>query len=72
MTRAEALVELERPTYDPAQQLEDKVFVAKKLGVTPAELDAIFAQPNRSYSDFASSDRLLSVALKVKRAVFGV
>ncbi len=72
MARADALLELERPTYDPAQQLEDKVFVAKKLGVTSAELDAIFAQPNRSYSDFASSDRVLRVALKVKRAVFGV
>lgn len=72
MTRSQALIELEQPTYDPVQQLEDKVFVAKKLGVTPAELDAIFAQPNRHYSDFASSDRLLSVALKAKRAVFGV
>lgn len=72
MTREEALQELANPTYDAALQQQDKEFVAKKLGVRPQELDAIFAQPNRHYSDYKSNDWLLKTALKLKRAVAGV
>jgi len=69
MTREEALSELSQPTYDPALQIEDKEFVAKKLGVGVEELDAIFAQPNRHYSDYKSNDWLLKMALRAKRAL---
>lgn len=72
MIREEALQELANPTYDAALQQQDKEFVAKKLGVRPQELDAIFAQPNRHYSDYKSNDWLLKTALKLKRAVAGV
>ncbi|HEX7892064.1 MAG TPA: N-acetyl sugar amidotransferase [Ramlibacter sp.] len=72
MTREEALAELAHPTYDAALQQQDKEFVAKKLGVRPQELDAIFAQPNRHYSEYKSNDWLLKTALRLKRAVIGV
>jgi N-acetyl sugar amidotransferase len=72
MSREEALQELAHPTYDAALQQQDKEFVAKKLGVRPQELDAIFALPNRHYSDYKSNDWLLKTALKLKRAVAGV
>lgn len=72
MTRDDALCQLGMPTYDAALQQEDKAFVAKKLGVTVAELDAIFALPNKHFSDYDSNERLLKAALRVKRAVFGV
>jgi N-acetyl sugar amidotransferase len=69
MTRPAALAELEHPTYDLRQQIDDKAFVAKKLGVTVAELDAIFARPNRTYRDYASNDQLFRIALRLKRAL---
>lgn len=52
MTRAEALAELAAPAY-PADWLEpDKVFVAKKLGISREEFDAIMAAPKKRYSDY--------------------
>jgi N-acetyl sugar amidotransferase len=72
LTREEALQELARPTYDAEIQADDKEFVAKKLGVTAEELDAIFAQPNNHYTDYKSNDWLLSAALKLKRRLIGV
>jgi len=58
VTRAAALSELQQPTYDPAMQAEDKRFVAKKLGFTEAEFDAILALPNRRHEEFATDAKL--------------
>jgi N-acetyl sugar amidotransferase len=54
LTKAEALAELERPPYDLDQMEEDKTFVAKKLGFTAAEFDALMAAPPRAHADFAT------------------
>lgn len=53
--REEALRRLESPTYDPALQLSDRVFVLKKLGLSEAEFDGIMALPVRSYRQFRNS-----------------
>lgn len=68
-TRAHALAELEKPTYDPELQATDKKFIAKKLGVSDAEFDAIIAQPPRDYSDYASIAPLFDAALRVKHRI---
>lgn len=67
VTREEALQELLHPTYDPQLQADDKAFVAKKLGVSVAELDGIFGQPNKDYTDYASNAKLLDFGLRMKR-----
>ncbi|MFQ1063066.1 N-acetyl sugar amidotransferase [Bordetella trematum] len=68
LSREQALQELREPTYDPALQAEDKRFVAKKLGVSVDELDAIFARPNKDYTAYKSYAKLFDVGLKVKRS----
>lgn len=68
MSRSEAVDELERPTYDKGLQQQDKIFVSKKLGITPDALDEIFSRPNKDYTDYASNDWLFKLGLKVKRA----
>lgn len=67
MTRDVALAELDAPTYDPEMQRQDKIFVAKKLGLSEAEIDGIFALPNKEYSDYASLDYLFSIGPRIKR-----
>jgi N-acetyl sugar amidotransferase len=57
MTRDEALAELANPTYDPDLQLQDKVYVAKKLGFSESEFEEVLTQPNRSHEEFGT-DRL--------------
>ena len=69
LTRQAAMDELAHPTYDPQLQADDKAFVAKKIGVSVAELDEIFQRPNKDYSEYASYAKLFEVGLKVKRAL---
>lgn len=52
MTRDEALQELEKPLYDLKELAEDKEYIAKKLGLTPAELEEILKMPTHTYADF--------------------
>jgi N-acetyl sugar amidotransferase len=58
MTREEALDELRKPPYPIHQQLADRVYVAKKLGLSEADFDAILALPRKSYWDYPSYGRL--------------
>lgn len=58
MSRAEALAELDRPAYDTSMQAEDKRYVAKKLGFSEPEFDAILGLPNRSHEEFATDQKL--------------
>ena len=56
ITRAEALVELEKPLYTENELAEDKTFIAKKLGLSVAELDDLVAAPPRHYSEFPNGE----------------
>jgi N-acetyl sugar amidotransferase len=58
MTRPQALQELTQPTYDPAMQTEDKRYVAKKLGFSDDEFEAILHLPNRRHEEFATDTRV--------------
>ncbi len=52
MTRDQALAEVAEPAYPPDLVEPDKAFVAKKLGVSRAEFDAIMALPKKRYMDY--------------------
>jgi N-acetyl sugar amidotransferase len=58
MTREEALDELTKPPYPIDQQRADRVYVAKKLGLSETEFEAILALPRRSFWDYPSYGRL--------------
>ena len=59
ITREAALVELQKPTYAPSMQEEDREYVAKKLGVSDGEFDAIMRLPRKSFSDYPSYGRVI-------------
>jgi N-acetyl sugar amidotransferase len=52
MTRVQALEEIATPAYAPEQVEPDKEFVAKKLGISREEFDAIMAAPKKRYMDY--------------------
>jgi N-acetyl sugar amidotransferase len=54
MTREQALKELEKPTYSPAMQEEDREYVIKKLGLSDESFEAIMNAPKKSYWDYPS------------------
>lgn len=76
MSREEALQELKKPIYDPAQFREDYDFVLKKLGLTDDQFQELMRNPPRSHYDFdyerPLEERypLLAPLKKIYRAVF--
>jgi N-acetyl sugar amidotransferase len=52
MTREQALAEIALPPYPPEFIEPDKVFVAKKLGISVEEFDAIIALPKKRFMDY--------------------
>jgi N-acetyl sugar amidotransferase len=62
LRRGDALEEMEDPPYPSSDMLrEDKEFVAKKLGLAPAEFDEIIALPQATYRDFPSNELLFRI-----------
>jgi hypothetical protein len=59
ITREFALEEIQRPAYPPSMQEEDREYVAKKLGVSDLEFDAIMNLPKKSYWDYPSYGHIL-------------
>ena len=57
ITREEALLELEKPPYDPAQQEEDREYVTKKFGLTDDEFESIMQLPKKTILDYPSYAR---------------
>lgn len=68
ISRDQALAELAQPTDDPRRQQSDKRYVAKKLGWSDEEFDAILAQPPRRHEDFgteAGQAKLADLAIRL-------
>lgn len=71
-TREEALAELEEPPYDPSMQKQDHEFIAKKLGITTGELDAIIAAPPKSHLDYPNNQWVWQHLYEPTRHLAGV
>ncbi len=67
MTKKEALVEMERPLYDPIQLEEDRDFFIKKLGFSKTEWEKIMSLPPKTEHDYkneAGKRRLFILGLR--------
>ncbi len=69
MTREEALEALKRPPYDPDQMQLDKEYIAKKLGITTEEFDAIIEQPNKTPADYRNQLWLIKLGVSLSRLI---
>ncbi len=72
MSRGDAIEALKAPLYDPKLLVEDKIFIAKKLGISPAEFEALVDQPAHHFSEFPNHQRKRRLAVKVYRAAKSV
>ena len=70
MTREQALAEIAIPPLDAGQTEAEKAFVAKKLGLSPAQFESIMAAPPRSYRDYPNQEKLLSFIYRIYRRFF--
>ena len=69
MTRDEALEELKNLPYNPEEVQENKEFVAKKLGISIEEFEAIMEEPNRTFRDYPNEYALEQFVRKVVRTL---
>ena len=58
---------LEQPSYDPDLMMQDKEYVAKKLGITVEEFDAIIEGPNKTPADYKNSMWLIKLGVAVSK-----
>ncbi len=58
-TRDAALKELDKPTYQPTMQEEDREYVVKKLGLSEDEFEAILNAPKKTFWDYPSYGRVI-------------
>ena len=70
ITRAEALEILKTPPFDTGRVRDETVYVAKKFGISPEEMDAILAAPPRTYRDYPNNEKLLEFLYGVYRRFF--
>lgn len=68
ISREEALRELQQPPYDEVQQEEDKAYVAKKLGFSDEEFEAILNAPPRDHRAFRTDARDRALYFEIARA----
>jgi len=69
ITRQQALEELEKPPFDVYEAQQDKLYVAKKLGVSPTEFDAILVGPRKSHLDYPSNAARIDQLLRIKSKI---
>jgi N-acetyl sugar amidotransferase len=67
MSRADAHEALKTPLYDEKLLAEDKIFIAKKLGLSLAEFEGLIDQPVRHYSAFPNHQRKKTFAMSAYR-----
>lgn len=73
LSRDDAITQLKSPPYDQALLKQDHEFIAKKLGVSPTELEAIFALPPKAHTDYPTEklwpylNRLLVVVARATK-----
>ena len=71
MTRDEAMEWIAKPAYDESTIRDDFEYVATKLDISVAELEALLRGANKSFRDYRSSMPLIHLGTQVMR-MFGV
>ena len=69
LDRNKALEILKNPPYSEAQAMEDLEYICKKLSVSKDEFLNLMNQENKSYKDYKSSAKMISLAVKLARVV---
>jgi len=69
MTRDEALMQLEKPAYDPTTIRQEFEYIATKLGISDDELNHYFLMPKKFYWDYKNQERIFDIGARVLKAV---
>jgi N-acetyl sugar amidotransferase len=71
ISRDQALEELEMEPYDASLKADDHKFIAKKLGISTDELDALVRSARKDYKEYPNQEWLFDLLLRVRSRLFG-
>ncbi len=60
-TRDEAMAALEQPSYDAGEVEIETDYIARKLGLTPAEFRTLLESPRHTYEDYPNDARFVAM-----------
>ena len=66
LTREQALELLNKTLYEEAELREDKLYIAKKLGITHEQLAQLITSPGHSYADYPNWDKYYNLMRNIK------
>ena len=69
MTKEEALRELENPLYKERELIEDKEYIAKKIGISKEDFEKILTTHSSHYTDFANMEKKYKRMKKIQYLV---
>ena len=69
MSREDALTKIAIPAYNPEELAQDFEYIATKLGITVAELQALHDGPNKTYKDYENAMPLIELGTRIMRAL---
>ena len=67
MSRADALEKIATHAFNPDDVAQDFEYIATKLGLTVAELQALHEGPNKTYKDYKNAMSLIDLGTRVLR-----
>jgi len=69
LTRKEALNELKKPLYNKIELNEDKIYIAKKLGISLNELDQFITREGRHHAEYANWNFIYKFIMIIKKVI---
>lgn len=69
MTREEALEKLSKPPYDLETIGDEFNYIAKKLQISPEELNSYFTMPKKFYWDYKNQENLFKIGAKFLKLI---
>lgn len=70
-TREDAVEQLKHSSYDSEKIEQDKEYIAKKYGISIAEMNLILTSPAKTYKDFPNQKKFIDFVHKVYKKIFG-
>lgn len=64
LTREQALKEMEKPLYEKKELAHDKELIAKKLGISVEEFQALMSQPKKTFRDYPNNEWKIKIFQK--------
>jgi aminotransferase len=69
LTRGAALAELQKPLYRAEELIEDKAYIAKKLGLSSSDMDILIEAPAHDYSEYKNWDNRYKLMRSIRTLV---